>query len=236
MTTSIAIRKPVFTEQEFTREGLEVNRRFNDVTRNGVVYDGELQGRGGMSYVLLREPHTTDAMLSDAIEQLQSDHDVVGSIKVTAVIPYWILAQSIGTTFTTEDWPTNDLDGLIKALKQWTLGANAAMHGEDPDHPHVEFEAPYRGLAWSDCIEEPIPGQYRRRFVGTRPIYPEHPKAVRFCGNFEKFSFGWSLDTDDQSLIKLLDELIAANMATPAYQAALRTHLENQAFWHRRKR
>jgi hypothetical protein len=143
----------------------------------------------------------------------------------TAVHPYRILSQNIGTSSGIEGWPSRDLDGLIQALGQWTLAAHAAMHGEDPTHPHVAFEAPYRGLAWCACVQEPIPGDiYRKRYVGTKPIYPDHPNAVRYCGNFEGYSFGFELDTDDPALMKVLDDLIAANMKTPDYQEALRAH------------
>lgn len=80
--------KPGITETEYSRESLERNRRHGEVTRSGVVFDGELAGPGGMSFVLLREPDTTDQMINDACIQLHQDRDVVGKIKVTAVIPY----------------------------------------------------------------------------------------------------------------------------------------------------
>lgn len=80
--------EPIPTEIEYSREEIGRNRRFRQVTKSGVVYDGELAGPGGMSYVLLREPHTTDQLLKEAVAQLRANQDVVGSIKVTAVIPY----------------------------------------------------------------------------------------------------------------------------------------------------
>jgi hypothetical protein len=58
--------------------------------------------------------------------------------------------------------------------------------------------------------------------VATKPIHPDHPHAVRFCGNFFEYSFSFELDTDDKELIAFLDARIAENMATPAYQEALR--------------
>lgn len=74
------------TDLEYSSQNLERNRRYRLVTKSGVVYDEELAGPGGMSFVLLREPDTTDEMLEDAVRQLRSDRDVVGSIKVTSVI------------------------------------------------------------------------------------------------------------------------------------------------------
>lgn len=79
--------EPIASALEFTQDTLERNRRWEQVTRSGVVYDEELAGPGGMSFVLLREPHTTDDMLKAAARQLRLDRDVVGSIKVAAVLP-----------------------------------------------------------------------------------------------------------------------------------------------------
>lgn len=78
--------QPVHTNLEFSSGNLERNRRFGLVTKSGVVYDEELAGPNGMSFVLLREPDTTDEMLEDAVLQLRRDRDVVGSIKVTSII------------------------------------------------------------------------------------------------------------------------------------------------------
>jgi len=78
--------EPAATGLEYSRSDLERNRQNGQVTRSGVVYDEELAGPGGMSFVLLREPDTTDEMLQAAVNQLRTDRDVVGQIKVTAVI------------------------------------------------------------------------------------------------------------------------------------------------------
>lgn len=79
-------KQPVYTDLEFSGRDIEKNRRYGLVTKSGVVYDEELAGPGGMSFVLLREPDTTDEMLEDAVRQLRSDRDVVGSVKVTSII------------------------------------------------------------------------------------------------------------------------------------------------------
>lgn len=132
-----------------------------------------------------------------------------------------VLDYSIGSKANITGWPSNDLAGLIQALQQWTLDPWMNFAGSDATHPHVRFEAPFRTLAWCSCVVEPIPGAvHRKRFVGTRPIHAEHPVAVRFSGNFLDYSFGFSIDTDDQKLIQLLDDLIAKNMASPYYVQA----------------
>lgn len=53
----------------------------------------------------------------------------------------------------------------------------------------------------------------RRVAVGTKPIYPEHPNAVRYCGNFVGYSFAFWLVTDDETLIARLDAAIKANLS-----------------------
>lgn len=79
-------KEPVFCELDYSASNLERNRGYGMVTRSGVVYDGELAGPNGMTFVLLREPGTTEQMLTLAVQELRSDRDVVGNIKVTAVI------------------------------------------------------------------------------------------------------------------------------------------------------
>lgn len=131
---------------------------------------------------------------------------------------YKILHADIGTKSNIPHWPTNDLDGLFDALERWSLDPRAQMSGDDPGHPHVAFEAPFRCLAWGDCFEEPIPGTngLKKRFVGTKPIYEGHPTAVSFCGNFLDYSFAFNVITDDPELIAELDRRIAVNMARMA--------------------
>lgn len=79
--------EPIASSLNYSQDELERNRRYGQVTQSGVVYDEELAGPGGMSFVLLREPHTTDDMLKAAARQLRLDRDVVGSIKVAAALP-----------------------------------------------------------------------------------------------------------------------------------------------------
>ncbi len=79
----MAKKEPVITDLDYDAHTLEKNRRYGQVTQSGVVYDEELSGPGGMSFVLLREAATTDEMLHKAIQELRSNRDVVGNIKVT---------------------------------------------------------------------------------------------------------------------------------------------------------
>lgn len=82
----MAKKEPVDTDLDYDAHALAKNRGYGQVTRSGVVYDEELAGPGGMSFVLLREAGTTDEMLEQAVKELRSNRDVVGSIKVTRAI------------------------------------------------------------------------------------------------------------------------------------------------------
>lgn len=132
---------------------------------------------------------------------------------------FQILQSNIGSKTNIPGWPSNDIQGLFDALCKWTLDPRAIESKDDPDHPHAEFDAPGRCLAWVDCIQEPIERSNGklRRYVGTRPMFPEHPKAVSFVGNFLSYSFGFNVVTDDKDLIEHLDALIKQNMASQAY-------------------
>ena len=57
-------------------------------------------------------------------------------------------------------------------------------------------------------------------YTDAGPIYPDHPNAVRFWGNFLTYSHVFSIDTDDPALIEKLTAAIRANQATPIYLAA----------------
>lgn len=126
-----------------------------------------------------------------------------------------VLAADIGTAASIPNWPTQDLNGLIDALQRWKL-CSRTLAQEDPGHPHSAYKRPYRGLCWGHCRVEPMEGTHLRRYVGTQPIYPDHPEAVRYFGNFVGYSFGFSLDTDDKALIELLDRLIEENLQRDA--------------------
>lgn len=132
---------------------------------------------------------------------------------------YQILEMDIGRTLRSPGWPTCDLDGLFQALEQWALDPRLDKSGDDPDHPHAQYKAPFRCLAWVACRSEPIAGSggMRRRYVGTKPLFAGHPEALYYTGNFLGYSFGFRLVTDDPALIEELDRRIARNMATQAY-------------------
>jgi len=132
-----------------------------------------------------------------------------------------VLAQSIGSKTTIPGWPSSDLDGLVKALKTWTLDPSFDGSRVDPSHPHAAFSKPFRCLAWGNCQAVRVAElNWDIRYIGTKPLYPDHPEAVSFLGNFLGYSFVFRVETDDAKLIAYLDGLIAENMAQPEYQAA----------------
>lgn len=131
---------------------------------------------------------------------------------------FHVLKEQIGNRSTIPGWPGNNLEGLFDALQRWTL-CPRNEGTDDPGHPHASYSKPFRCLAWGNCIAQAIPESNcsKTRYIGTKPLYLEHPDAVSYFGNFLGFSFGFRLDTADPALIEKLDALIAANMATPAY-------------------
>lgn len=142
---------------------------------------------------------------------------------------YQVLASRIGSRTTIPNWPSPDLQGLFQALQNWTLDPRIAEVSDDPEHPHAEFDAPCRCLAWGNCVAEPIVEQNMRpRYVGTQPIHEGHPNAVSYCGNFLGYSFGFTVETDDPALIAELDRLIAENMARPEYVSMSKSIAENR--------
>lgn len=60
----------------------------------------------------------------------------------------------------------------------------------------------------------------------SKPIYPDHPGAVRFFGNFWNLSFVFNIDTDEPALIERLTQAIRKNQQSPAYQAARQELIE----------
>lgn len=123
-----------------------------------------------------------------------------------------ILASDIGTSASIPNWPSNDLDGLFDAIQRWPLDTRLDFSNE-PEFIDLPGSAPFRGRAWGHCVFQYNKALHRRVAVATKPIYPEFPDAVRFCGNFLSHSFGFWLDTADAGLIAKLDEAIAANIA-----------------------
>lgn len=109
---------------------------------------------------------------------------------------------------------------LVQILKAEPLHPACDMR-DTSEWGSGEVQMPFRGLCWGDCKYVPIAGTGQRQLIGTKPIHPDHPEAVRYCGNFFETSLAFELDTDDPALIAFLDALIAENMATPAYVDAL---------------
>lgn len=74
------------TSITFTSMQVERLRSFKAVTKSGVVYHEELAGPNGMSFLLIREGHTTEDMLKKSVAEIRSDRDVVGPIRVAKVL------------------------------------------------------------------------------------------------------------------------------------------------------
>lgn len=66
-------------------------------------------------------------------------------------------------------------------------------------------------------------------YTDAGPIYPEHPNAVHFWGNFQTYSHVFSIYTDDPALIERLTAAIRANQATPAYLDAKQAYADAEA-------
>ena len=124
-----------------------------------------------------------------------------------------VIAADIGTRHfcTIQGWPSNDLAGLFDALARWELDSRLD-YSNAPEFAGKPGVAPFRGRAWGHCVKQYDEALQKHVWVGTRPIHPEHPNAVRNCGNFLEYSFGFWLDTDDPELIARLDGAIAENL------------------------
>jgi hypothetical protein len=79
-------KEPIPTQLEYSHAEVLRAKSYGQCTPSGVVFDGELAGPNGMSFVLLREEHTSDEMLSKSVDYLRRERDVVGKIKVTDII------------------------------------------------------------------------------------------------------------------------------------------------------
>jgi hypothetical protein len=110
---------------------------------------------------------------------------------------------------------TSDPVGVLRyMLRTWALEPKFLGRMEPGETPYL-----FRG----DTIAQ-----------NGEPIYPEHPTAVRFWGNFFGASCVFSVDTTDTALIAELTGLIAENMATPAFADALRQRSESEDYWAKR--
>ena len=86
LTASRRISKKWRTSNlEFTDIEMARYKARGQLTQAGVAYHEELAGPGGMSFILLREPGTTEEMLLASERQLRRDRDVVGEIRVACV-------------------------------------------------------------------------------------------------------------------------------------------------------
>ena len=131
---------------------------------------------------------------------------------------YEVIASDIGSKSGIAGWPECSLQGLFQALRQWTL--DARLEGNKRDDPDDARRGPFRGRCWGNCQKVYDTYNHYTYTVGTRPIYPDRPNAVRYFGNFVGYSYGFWLDTDDEALMAVLDGLIAENMQREDYLAA----------------
>lgn len=136
--------------------------------------------------------------------------------------------NNMGNTTTIPGWPANTIEGLFDALERWQLDPRLDF-SKDPELDHDPLLKPFRGRAWCGVQVIKNPNGPGRRYVATRPIYPESPNAVSYLGNFLEASWHFSFDTDDPELIARLDAAIARNMQAPAYITAERKLLKRIA-------
>ena len=120
---------------------------------------------------------------------------------------------------TEQSEPGPNVQELLGALARWILdpGLNLA---DNPAFESDPLRAPFRGPAWAGCHGQVNPDTQKMQYTATRPSYPDLPGVVRYFGKFIEVRFGFSLDTDDQALIAMLDAAIEANMKRPEYLAA----------------
>lgn len=123
----------------------------------------------------------------------------------------YLLEYEIGRPTTIPNWPTNDLDGLFDALKRWKLEKWLNMEHSKSLEPH-SLRGPYRGRAFKYAGKRWSVEHNCMVYLNGEPVYPEHPNAVSYWGNFEGYSFGWTVSTDDPELISKLDSAIKENM------------------------
>jgi hypothetical protein len=64
---------------------VERNRRFGEVTSNGVVFDYTLAGSFGATFTLIREEGHSDEDLEIAAKELWRYRDVIGKIRIARV-------------------------------------------------------------------------------------------------------------------------------------------------------
>lgn len=128
----------------------------------------------------------------------------------------------IGRPLNRPDWPqTGTIEGLLDALDRWDLDTSLD-HSSDPCFdPHPDRK-PFRHPCLTLLRKVYSTELGRNRYISGDPVYPDHPTAVSFVGNFLEYSFGFAIDTDDRELIAKLDAAIAANLERQASREATR--------------
>lgn len=121
--------------------------------------------------------------------------------------------HAIGTHARIPGWPeVGTIAGLIDALARWQLDPRW-NYADDPQFEPHPLRAPFRGPAVRSGGARYDFERQRTVYLMGAPIYPNAPGAVTYCGNFQGYSFGFNLDTDDADLIEQLDAAISYNLA-----------------------
>jgi hypothetical protein len=107
------------------------------------------------------------------------------------------------------DRDPNPVGLLLERLEKWTLEPRFA-----------EIAVYSRALHGIPVGWDPETGE--RRYEEGPPIYPAHPYAVSFCGNFLEYSAGFHFATDDPEVLEVLMSAIDAHMVSEKYQRARR--------------
>lgn len=86
----------------YTKEQIEQFRKRGQETKSGVAFDWGLAGPGGAYFILIREPHHTDADIESAKNELRGSRDVV-SLRV----------ERLQTVDHTHEWSMLELEDEI---------------------------------------------------------------------------------------------------------------------------
>lgn len=130
--------------------------------------------------------------------------------------------QHIGSPLNRPDWPqAGTIEGLLDALSKWDLDTSLD-YSNDPRFDAHPDRKPFRHPCLSLLRQAYSQALGMNCYISGPPVYPDHPTAVRFVGNFLEYSFGFTLDTDDRELIAKLDAAIASNLERQANRETAR--------------
>lgn len=109
-----------------------------------------------------------------------------------------------------------EVDAVIALMESEPLNP-AFLWPNDPSDTPYENAARIgiRNPEWERSDGRSVP-----EWIDGDPIYPDHPDARRFSGNFVNLSRAFEIDTDDAAIIGRLRAAIADNMKRFADGAA----------------